>query len=664
MKVELSGGEVVDLGTTETGLTLAITDYSRRVTDDFGVTTVVERGFARRLSTRLSLAFDAVDALQRRLADLRATPATWIADDRFSSLAVEGFYKEFSLDLAVPPLSYCTLTVEGLTEAAPAADPGGDPAPDGKVSTLRLLQPVTITSAVLTATNVPETDYPEWSAGTTYAAGARVIRATTHRVYESTVAANLGNDPAAGAGKWVDVGPTNRWAMFDQALGTATARAGSIELTLAPGVVNALALLDVEATTVRAQASGYDRTIAVDAGPVLFLDLPGSGGAVTVTITGPGTVSVGTLLIGRLVALGITEAAPSAGITDYSRKEVDDFGEATIVERAWAERMTARAIVRTDAIDAVVSRVAAVRARPSLWIGDSALDSLTVYGFFKEFSVEVGETVSTIALSVEGLSKATPLADPAPPTFSWAGDWANDRSYQRNEIVRHDGRLFGSKVHFILNHQPPSSAADDDYWFFFVDKGSNGTPGAPGANGRRPTSTSPMPTRRTARAAFPRRTRPESFTSAFIPTSRKRTRPTQRCTAGRRSRARTGCKEPPGVPDHPDERPIHLRPLRLRRQRRWAGELHDRRGRWPDLCRRLYRRCEADSTNPATYSWSRQRAWTGRTALPALRGERPDPLFHVAYANSASGVVGLPPLSTRRAHLHRRLYRLHPRRQP
>jgi hypothetical protein len=485
VKVQLAGGEVVQLGTTEAGLTLSLTDYSRRSTDAFGVTTVVERAFARRLSVRLGVGTDAVDALQRRLAGLRAQTATWIADDRFASLAVAGFYKDFTVDLAVPPLSYCTLTIEGLAETQPAADPGGDPAPNGKGSTLRLIQPVTITPAVLTGTNVPETDYPEWALGTSYAAGARVIKAATHRVYESAVAANLSNDPASGATQWLEVGPTNRWAMFDQALGTATSRAGGIEVSFEDTVgVGAMALLDVAASTVRVRApAGYDRTLSAASGSTTFLDLPKTPGQIIVTITGPGQVSVGTLLMGKLVALGVTEASPTAGITDFSRKEADDFGEVTLLERAWAKRMQVRALIRTDAIDAVTGRIASVRARPSLWLADE-LESLNLYGFFKDASVELGEGVSVLSLTVEGLSKAAPLADPAPPPFSWSGDWEGDETYQHNEIVRFGNRLFGSKGDNNIGQQPPSSGADDDYWFLFVEGGTNGTPGAPGANGQ------------------------------------------------------------------------------------------------------------------------------------------------------------------------------------
>jgi len=406
VKVVTAGGETIELGTTETAPTIGIIDYSKRVTDDFGVTTVVERGFARRMSVRLGVPFDDVDGLQRRLADLRATSAMWVADERFNSLSVRGFYKEFEIDLAVPPLSFCTLTVEGMVATDQLTDAGGDPAPTGYASTLQLLQPVIMTNSVLATSSVIEDDYPEWSAGISYALGAHVIKAATHRVYESAKAANVGNDPAGASGLWIDVGPTKRWAMFDQALGTASTATGSIEVTLTAGTVQAVALLDVVATAVRVRATGYDRTLAVGAGAVTFLDLPSVTGAVTVTITGPSTVSVGTLLIGSLVALGITEASPTAGITDYSRKDVDDFGEVTIVQRAWAKRMTAKALIRTDAIDAVANRITAVRARPSLWIGQAGLDSLTIYGFFKDFSIEAGDGVSKLSLSIEGLSVA------------------------------------------------------------------------------------------------------------------------------------------------------------------------------------------------------------------------------------------------------------------
>lgn len=409
MRVKTADGVSFEIGETEASPTIGITDFSRRETDPFGVTSVVERAFSRRLSVRLALPFEAVDTVQRTLADLRATVATWIADDRSRWLSARGYFKDFQIDHAVPPLSFCTLSVEGLSEVELGSDPGGDPAPEGQTSTLRMIQPVPVSHAVLVATSVPLDDHPLWQAEVSYALGARVISATTHRIYESLLHGNVGVNPEGLQDKWLDVGSSNRWAMFDQAIGSRTVASNEIKVTLAPGNVDGLALLDLTAATVRVQAPGYDRTEQVSGPALTLLDLPTRGDPVTITIAGDGEVALGTLLIGQVRELGVTEASPTSGISDFSRKDQDPFGTVTVIERAWSKRMNVRALIRSDAVDLVADRIASVRARPSLWIGETGRDSLTVYGFFKDFSIEVGETVSRLALTVEGLSKAAPL---------------------------------------------------------------------------------------------------------------------------------------------------------------------------------------------------------------------------------------------------------------
>ncbi|WP_053058540.1 hypothetical protein [Sphingomonas paucimobilis] len=450
MDVVTADGGRFSLGTVEAGATVGIIDFSRRVTDDFGVTTVVQRGFSRRLSVRLAVPSEDADGLQRRLADLRSTAARWIADDRFAWLSPSGFYKDFDIDLAVPPLSFCTLTVEGLAETEVGPDAGGDPAPNGE-STLRLLQPFPVTDAALLASSVAENDAPAWAAGTGYVVGAKVLR--QHRVYEAVIA-NTGKDPAAGGAEWLDTGPSNRWSMFDQALGTVTAAQGEIAVTIEIAAMQAVALLDVTGATVRVTADGYDRTQAVTGGAVTFLDL-GAKGRVTIQIAGAGSVSVGTVLVGKLVALGLTEASPTAGITDFSRKDVDDFGEVTIVKRGWAKRMTAKALIRTDALDLVANRIAAVRAVPSLWIGQDGRDSLTIYGFFKDFGITVDGPLSKLSLSIEGLSAAAPIA----ALVEWeavgntGGKKPSDNADKTSENVARDTAFVGGTPSKTVNDQ-------------------------------------------------------------------------------------------------------------------------------------------------------------------------------------------------------------------
>ncbi|NYT43099.1 hypothetical protein HZY97_20155 [Sphingomonas sp. R-74633] len=301
---------------------------------------------------------------------------------------------------------------------------------------MKVVEPVTITDAVLVGSNVAENDYPAWAAGTTYAVGARVILTSTHRIYESAGAGNIGNHPAAGAaGKWIDVSATNRWAMFDQAVGSLTEAIGNITVTLAPpAAIGALAVLDTNAVSVRVKVTSgavtiYDQTQVPsdptdDEASMLFLDLPQVAGVqivVTVSASGPLVpVAAGTLLLGNVLDLGLTEAGPSVGIDDFSRRETDDFGLTTVVERGWAKRMTIRSLIETGTADEVQRRLAALRAKPALWIGEEGFESLAIYGFFKDFAVDLAlETVSFCSLTIEGLTTAGAL-EPNPYTRALA----------------------------------------------------------------------------------------------------------------------------------------------------------------------------------------------------------------------------------------------------
>lgn len=406
-------GLAFDPGDTEDGPTIGITDFSRRETDDFGVTTVVRRAWAKRMTTRSRLDSSAADEVQRRLARLRATPALWIGEADQPALTGYGFYKDFSIDLTIGSTSFCSLTVEGLP-TADIAVAEVDPAPD-QASTFHVVRPIAVTDALLAASNVAENDYPVWSAGTTYALGAHVILLATHRIYESLSAGNIGHDPS-DVTNWLDIGPTNRWAMFDEALGTATERLDVVTVTLtAPGEVQALAALDLTAASVRVEAPGYDVTRALNSieTSATFIDLAVSAGqAIKVTITGSGLVSVGTLLFGTLSPLGVTQTAPTVGINDYSLKNTDDFGNTTPVERAWAKRMAVSAMVATPHVDGLLRRVAALRARPCLWIADDGFECLSIYGFYRDYSVELHDGISTSSVTIEGLSKAAPIVDP------------------------------------------------------------------------------------------------------------------------------------------------------------------------------------------------------------------------------------------------------------
>ena len=297
---------------------------------------------------------------------------------------------------------------------------------------MKLIRPTTLTDAMLTSSTAPENDHPVWASGTAYAVGARVILTATHRRYEALVA-STGVNPASDPTKWLDLGPTNRWAMFDDRVGTATTRAGSLQVVLAPGATDGVALIDTDAesATVSLTVSGtqlYSKSQSFNAGgnaidswfawffeplgkksSMLFLDIPVyETGVLTVAMTRDNPadlVSCGTLLVGRQFDIGDTEHGVDLGIIDYSRKETDQFGVTSVVERAFAKRMTARVVMQTSAIDDVHRTLAAIRATPVLWIGSESFESLTVFGFYKEFSIDLAyPTVSYCSLTIEGLT--------------------------------------------------------------------------------------------------------------------------------------------------------------------------------------------------------------------------------------------------------------------
>jgi hypothetical protein len=83
-------------------------------TNDFGVTSVTKRGYAKRLNARVKLPSAAVDEVSRRLSAVRATPVIWIGAPGYDESVIYGFYKDWSIDVAHWNVSFCQLTIEGL----------------------------------------------------------------------------------------------------------------------------------------------------------------------------------------------------------------------------------------------------------------------------------------------------------------------------------------------------------------------------------------------------------------------------------------------------------------------------------------------------------------------------------------------------------------------
>ena len=75
----------------------------------------MERAYAKRASFSMLLRAGEVDAMQRFLSDVRATPCLWIGSSRYESTTVYGFYKSFDITISYFDYSDCDLELEGLT---------------------------------------------------------------------------------------------------------------------------------------------------------------------------------------------------------------------------------------------------------------------------------------------------------------------------------------------------------------------------------------------------------------------------------------------------------------------------------------------------------------------------------------------------------------------
>lgn len=97
------------------GANVGIQDYSRKETNEFGDTVLVQRAFSKRASFDMLLDKSDVDSTQSYLASLRAIPCLWIGHKDYESTVVFGIYKDFQITIAYATHSDCNLSLEGLT---------------------------------------------------------------------------------------------------------------------------------------------------------------------------------------------------------------------------------------------------------------------------------------------------------------------------------------------------------------------------------------------------------------------------------------------------------------------------------------------------------------------------------------------------------------------
>ena len=124
--VMISGGDDLAVGTIlfgetdEIGLGISlgsrvgIRDYSRKETNEFGESVLVQRAYAHRMTLEVLIESSHVDVVQNILSDVRALPILWTATDKYKSMNFVGFYKNFEILISYPNHAFVELEIEGI----------------------------------------------------------------------------------------------------------------------------------------------------------------------------------------------------------------------------------------------------------------------------------------------------------------------------------------------------------------------------------------------------------------------------------------------------------------------------------------------------------------------------------------------------------------------
>lgn len=297
-----------------------------------------------------------------------------------------------------------------------------------------VIRPTAVTPAVLSSTNAAET-VALWNSGTSYAEGNTSRSAVTNRIYESLIDGNLNKDPTdaanlfpADGAVWMDIGPSNVWAMFDESNGTATQRADELEVVLTPPRVDSMGFAGLVGTSIRIVINDgtsdiYDRTVRLVSAPgalgwwawlfeervqkrsFLLTDLPAiPNPIITVTLTGAGsTVQFGTIAIGRQLYIGETEFGLALSRRSYSTLEDNDLGFYTVKKRGGSRRINATLFIENARVDLIKQEIDALDAVPVFWAFTDRFDASFAFGFYRRFDIEIAYATHSLAtVQIEG----------------------------------------------------------------------------------------------------------------------------------------------------------------------------------------------------------------------------------------------------------------------
>jgi hypothetical protein len=294
---------------------------------------------------------------------------------------------------------------------------------------MRAINPLTINTDTLIASDVPDTDFTVWAAGT-YSAGVerqydlvayRALTTTTDRPDVGAAA-----DPAT----WLRLGYINRWKMFNDGSDSKTSQLDLIEVDLQfTALVNSVALFGLVGTDVTVtmtdytEGQVYQRTQdIIDIGVVnwydyffadyefrenlLFDDLPAYIGAdikIEIDAETSSTAACGRVICGALRDIGITEYNSSVSSINYGKRSRDGFGNLTLQPQRIVRLVDFSVRIPTGIVSTVARTLDNLADIPTAFIGDATIDATVIFGVYRDFRINFSNpALSDASIEVEG----------------------------------------------------------------------------------------------------------------------------------------------------------------------------------------------------------------------------------------------------------------------
>ena len=274
--------------------------------------------------------------------------------------------------------------------------------------------------------------YQLYAGGTTYALGDVVLDATNHAVYESLAAGNLGN-ALTDVTKWLSLGASNRYAMFDLVRDSATSVPSPLTVVLTPGErINSLALMALVATSVTitgvsGASTVYSHTADLNTREVLdwydyyfapfsnqpslvLFDLPPYSDLVlTITLTNTGgNVQCGACVVGTYQYIGSVQYEAESDVLNFSSVTRDFAGNtAVMVQRRSVPRTVQNIMVDKARVNLVRALRTSLAGVPAVYAGvlndsDGYFEALLIVGFYKRFTINLKHpTHAVVGLELE-----------------------------------------------------------------------------------------------------------------------------------------------------------------------------------------------------------------------------------------------------------------------